>query len=931
MAPRDGLSFGGYLPPPSVPADPLDEDWRGQPGPPGATGPAGPAGPAGPISTTGWGFNVRDFGALGDGIANDTPAIQAAINAAASKGPLRFPATPGGSYLLGSLLTVPSNSHLIIEARARLKIAPNAVSNVSCLFLQANATNILIELYGILDGDFVNQTGSSGGSGGIVSNAPSSNIMVHGAGMGLITNFKHWAINIVSATNCEINGVTFSNCGASTEFAGISTKWTVTSVGSSYSSATGATVLKTTTTHGIKPGDTFVFAGVTSNIPLSQIMGEYEAEVGTSGTTVIYHALPGRGTVVFNEVSRVSTCDKCYNVGFVDCIEEGIQDVGLCFYGGVVGGYIRNCEIRYSSGPVIFTDDAQPGSNWDCEISGCYTHDGYSGPVIAANNYGGVSHRSRIFNNISANHYGVGLGIGAGADGAEVYGNLVHDCTPTAPGGSSVAGYAGQVYIAAHTNLNFYNNTIRDPRPGTRSNLSGSVYKVAASSTYDNATGNVSLTTLVTHNVQVGDEFYIQVIRGTGNTAALRGRRIATTGTTGTTVNFTVAAGLGAMTFYDGTINHRLAFPAMVAISSGTYTPATGEVTLTTAAPHGYDVDAVFVLGSIWTGTVAPANLSGTHTATTGTSGTTLNFTTTADLPVMTITGGNILPPVFGIVVSPDYIHGLDADKTRVVNNFIDDTQTVWQMTGAIGGIWGTNGYSAGNIYGRRNANHADFSVYKPGISGAIQGLSHDTVTELTLGNYNIRGNVAFQGASGSHPSPPLSAQGLTPGWNYNSGYGDIDFFCGRGAGSPGGFNFLQVAPSGDIGVVETTRGLNGSLLANDGYGNTRLGGGLTHGAMQTAALVNAGTVTVDANTSFVLVQNTTSIATASVVLPALVSSAYRAGMELEINFQNPVGALTVSAAAGASVVGAPTTVTTARSSMQFINTGTVWTRRIPM
>jgi hypothetical protein len=134
-----------------------------------------------------------------------------------------------------------------------------------------------------------------------------------------------------------------------------------------------------------------------------------------------------------------------------------------------------------------------------------------------------------------------------------------------------------------------------------------------------------------------------------------------------------------------------------------------------------------------------------------------------------------------------------------------------------------------------------------------------------------------------------------------------------------------------DGGVIDTASGVNGSLLANDGFGNTRLGGALTHGAMQTAALVNAGTVTVNANTSFVMVTNTTSIASASVVLPAFPASAYAAGAELEINFQNPVGALTVSAAAGASVAGAPTTVTTARSSVQFINTGTVWTRRIPM
>jgi hypothetical protein len=871
-----------------------------------------------------------DFGAQGDGVANDAPSIQSALNAAAGHGPLRFPATPA-HYRTSNTLTVPSNSHLIIEHGATLKVADGVVANI--FILAANAHDVLIELYGTLDGNATSHAvGQAGASGGFVSNSPSRNVMMRGGRSGLITNFKYWAINIVSATNCEINGITFSNCGASTEFAGISTKWTVTAAGSSYSNATGATVLKTTTTHGIKPGDTFVFAGVTTNIPLSQIMGEYVAEAGTSGTTVMYHALPGRGTVVFNEVSRVSTCDKCYNIGIVDCIEDGIQDVGMLFYGGIVGGYIRNCEIRYSSGPFIFSDDAQPGSNWDCEISGCYTHDGTGGPTITSNNRGGLNHRNRIFNNIMANHYGSGLLIG-NCDGAEVFGNLVHDCTSSSPNGGSVAGYCGNVIINNSRDVNFFNNTIRDPQPATRpSGLgSGGYQSITAASTYDSATGAVSLQTKVVHNVPVGGEFFVQVIRGTGNTTGLRGMQIATAGTGGTTLNYTAATGLGTITFYDGAFHYRVPLPDGTTIVSGTYDAGTGDVTLTTVAPHGLESGSVFVIGT--TGTPAPTGLTGTYRATTGTSDTIINFTATAGLPVMTITGGRILPPHFGVLVGPDYISGQDGDKTRIVNNFVDDTQTVCNMTAAMGGIWGANGYSAGNTYGRRVATVPDFSDYTPGASGSVQGPSHDTVSELTFGNYNFRGYMAFTGVSGSTTDNPypLPPQGLVPSWNYNGGMGEVDFFCGRGAGSPGGFDFIQVMPSGNIGMVETAKGVNGSLLANDGYGNTRLGGGLSHGAMQLADVTSGGTVTVSPDTSFVLIQNTVSIAAATVVLPALATTSHRVGRELEINFQNPVTALTVTAAAGASVVGAPTTVTTARSSMQFINTGTVWTRRIPM
>jgi hypothetical protein len=139
------------------------------------------------------------------------------------------------------------------------------------------------------------------------------------------------------------------------------------------------------------------------------------------------------------------------------------------------------------------------------------------------------------------------------------------------------------------------------------------------------------------------------------------------------------------------------------------------------------------------------------------------------------------------------------------------------------------------------------------------------------------------------------------------------------------------VTPNGTGGgLIKTEVGLNGSLLANDGYGNTRLGGALVHGAMQTwGTLANAGTVTVNANTSMVLIRNAASIATASVVLPAPASFQFSAGAELELNFQNPIGALTVTAASGATVVNPPTAIPVAGASANFVNNGSIWLRRI--
>lgn len=56
-------------------------------------------------------YNVKDYGALGNGVADDTAAIQAAINAAVNGGTVYFPA---GNYLLNSTrLTVPNTGTVL--------------------------------------------------------------------------------------------------------------------------------------------------------------------------------------------------------------------------------------------------------------------------------------------------------------------------------------------------------------------------------------------------------------------------------------------------------------------------------------------------------------------------------------------------------------------------------------------------------------------------------------------------------------------------------------------------------------------------------------------------------------------------------------------------------------------------------------------------
>jgi polygalacturonase len=115
-------------------------------------------------------FNVRDYGAVGDGKNLDSPAIDKAIEAAASQGggTVRVPA---GTYLSGSI-HLKSNIHLVIDAGATLLGAPQSLNAYDetepynlggyqdgghCYFHNSliwgeNLTNVFITGHGMING-----------------------------------------------------------------------------------------------------------------------------------------------------------------------------------------------------------------------------------------------------------------------------------------------------------------------------------------------------------------------------------------------------------------------------------------------------------------------------------------------------------------------------------------------------------------------------------------------------------------------------------------------------------------------------------------------------------------------------------------------------------------------------------------------------------
>jgi hypothetical protein len=99
--------------------------------------------------------SVKDFGAVGDGVTDDTVVIQAAVDSlGASGGTVVF---PSGEYLCGSVINLPSDISLVAQGFAKL----NLVNDDQYIFEASNKQNIsLIGLH--FDGGNIQGQNASG-------------------------------------------------------------------------------------------------------------------------------------------------------------------------------------------------------------------------------------------------------------------------------------------------------------------------------------------------------------------------------------------------------------------------------------------------------------------------------------------------------------------------------------------------------------------------------------------------------------------------------------------------------------------------------------------------------------------------------------------------------------------------------------------------
>lgn len=138
-------------------------------------------------------LNVKWFGAKGDGITDDTKAIQDAFNAGANK----EVNIPDGKYMINALVGVfpQSNTTIKFAKNAQLNVIPNSSVNYNCINVK-NVNNVTLMDPTVI-GDRLDHTGSKG---------------EWGMGISIIGASKNIKIISPKTTNCWGDGIYIDGC-----------------------------------------------------------------------------------------------------------------------------------------------------------------------------------------------------------------------------------------------------------------------------------------------------------------------------------------------------------------------------------------------------------------------------------------------------------------------------------------------------------------------------------------------------------------------------------------------------------------------------------------------------------------------------------------------------------------------------------------------
>lgn len=156
-------------------------------------------------------FNVKDFGAVGNGSTNDTTAVQAALTAAAATGGTVF--VPAGTYQVAGL-TIASNVRLLGTGQGSILRAVAGMGTTTALISNATQgsftnSNITIEAIAF-DGNGVSLGGAQSRFTELVSFSRVTGLKVRGV---TVTNTSYIGMACGGCIDVEITNSSFYTCG----------------------------------------------------------------------------------------------------------------------------------------------------------------------------------------------------------------------------------------------------------------------------------------------------------------------------------------------------------------------------------------------------------------------------------------------------------------------------------------------------------------------------------------------------------------------------------------------------------------------------------------------------------------------------------------------------------------------------------------------
>jgi hypothetical protein len=321
-------------------------------------------------------FNVKEYGAKGDGVTNDYAAITSAITAAGANGRVFFPPTPGSSYLITATGLTMLNGQWWDGYGATIK----AGTNLNLALVNAANPSTGGGITGLtLDGNKANQSGGA---------------QTH-TFVGVST--AYFSIRDVTSVNAYLNGIYF--------FSATDTSILNCTVKTARNDAINTQLSTRTRIAGcsvISPLQTGINNGNGSSLTVTDCVVNGAGFIGIGG---------GSGGTGMTVTGCVVT----------NCGDHAI-DVGATLSATVVSNYCYNCTAGFSSD--ISALGANADANYVC-VGNTIDTMSQQGMNIASGSF--ISSLAVISDNVIRNVQGMGITMGPNCAHYAVQGNVIHN------------------------------------------------------------------------------------------------------------------------------------------------------------------------------------------------------------------------------------------------------------------------------------------------------------------------------------------------------------------------------------------------------------------------------------------------------------------------------------------------------------------------